>query len=339
MVPFTLHQLQTLKAIAEEKNYTKAGGILYRSQPAVSKQMKRLEANLQVALFYRNKNEISLTENGKLFLLYAERILALCEESCRAVADLNEGNRGSLTVGFSPNMADYFLPKLLAHIQKSQFRTSHSQFQIKPITRSGIKILGLIANNDIDIAILTDPYGQRSLTQNQYVKLNLPSIKNLTFKPYILDELALIISTAYPDNDLITRKKKFSKEDLYNLNFLKLDDYTKYNWDTTKFIDYSLRKIGIDPIKLKFTMQFPSIEGIKNAVCSGLGVAFISITAVEKEIQLGMVQTLKVQDLTMIREVTVVTNNRLTEKQSFQFFHKILNKLKKEEKLSRSKKN
>jgi DNA-binding transcriptional LysR family regulator len=88
MFPFTLQQLRILKAIATEKNFTRAAELLYISQPSLSKQIKTLEKNLDIILINRESNKIFLTENGKVFLQYSERILALCEESCRALIDL-----------------------------------------------------------------------------------------------------------------------------------------------------------------------------------------------------------------------------------------------------------
>ena len=75
MLPFTLQQLRILKAIATEKNFTKASELLYISQPSLSKQLKTLEKNLDLILINREKNKISLTENGKVFLQYSDRIL------------------------------------------------------------------------------------------------------------------------------------------------------------------------------------------------------------------------------------------------------------------------
>ena len=97
-LPFTLQQLRILKAIASEKSFTRAADLLFVSQPSLSKQIKALESRLNISLINRENNTISLTEAGQLFLDYAERILALCEESCRALNDLKTGDRGNLIV-------------------------------------------------------------------------------------------------------------------------------------------------------------------------------------------------------------------------------------------------
>ena len=60
MLPFSLQQLRILKAIATEKNFTKAAELLHLSQPSLSKQIKILEHNLDVSLINRKYNQISL---------------------------------------------------------------------------------------------------------------------------------------------------------------------------------------------------------------------------------------------------------------------------------------
>ena len=58
MLPFTLQQLRILKAVKKEENLKKAAKILYLSQPALSKQIKTLEKNLDILLINREKNKI-----------------------------------------------------------------------------------------------------------------------------------------------------------------------------------------------------------------------------------------------------------------------------------------
>ena len=113
MIPFTLQQLRLFKVVAIEQNFTVAAKTLYLSQPTLSKQIKKLEINLGILLFKRQNNRIYLTENGKLFLRYTDRILALCEESCRLTITDNYKERSCLKIGASLNIATYLLPKLL----------------------------------------------------------------------------------------------------------------------------------------------------------------------------------------------------------------------------------
>ena len=77
ILPFTLQQLRILKAVASEKSFTRAAEILYVSQPSLSKQIKILENRLGIILLNRENSTISLTEGGRVFLQYSERILEL----------------------------------------------------------------------------------------------------------------------------------------------------------------------------------------------------------------------------------------------------------------------
>ena len=88
-LPFTLDQLKILHAISNEGSFKKAADKLYISQPAVSLQVQNLERQLDTPLFYRDKRKARLTETGQLLIKYCDRILSLCEETCRALDELH----------------------------------------------------------------------------------------------------------------------------------------------------------------------------------------------------------------------------------------------------------
>jgi DNA-binding transcriptional LysR family regulator len=198
MLPFTLQQLRILKAIALEKNLTKAAKILYLSQPSISKQIKILEKNLDISLINRENKKISLTENGEVFLEYAERILALCEESCRALIDLKNGERGNLTVGASQTIGTYLMPRILA-----LFAKTYPQMNLKIQVNSTGVIAKEIINQEIDIAVVGG-------------EIPMEFQKNLQIENFIEDEFRLIIPKSHP----FAKKKSIRKEDLYHLNFI-----------------------------------------------------------------------------------------------------------------------
>ena len=149
ILPFTLQQLRILKAVASEKSFTKAAEILYVSQPSLSKQIKILENRLGIILLNRENNTISLTEGGKIFLQYAERILALCEESCRALNDIKNGDRGNLIVGASQTIGTYLMHRVLA-----LFAQNYPQININVQVDSTRVIGKKVVNRDIDIAVV-----------------------------------------------------------------------------------------------------------------------------------------------------------------------------------------
>jgi len=302
MLPFTLQQLRILKAVAKEKNFTKASEILYLSQPSLSKQIKTLEQNLDIRLLNRENNRISLTENGKVFLQYSERILALCEESCRALIDLKNGERGILKVGASQTLGTYLMPRVLA-----LFAQNYPQIDLKVQVNSTRIIIKNIINREIDIAVVggTIPDELR---------------KNVTIENFVEDEFSLIIPKSHP----FAVKKKISKEDLYHLNFITLNS----NSTIRKFIDNILIQNQIEIKKLKIIMQLNSIEGIKTAVSLGLGAAFVSSAAIEKEIQLKTIEILKIDNIKITRKLSIISNPECYKSKAFDFFYDELIKLK-----------
>ena len=302
MLPFTLQQLRILKAVSTEKNFTKAAQVLHLSQPSLSKQIKRLEKNLDILLINREKNKISLTENGKVFLQYSERILALCEESCRALIDLKNGDRGNLTVGASQTIGTYLMPRVLA-----LFAQNYPQIDLKVQVNSTRLIANNVLKREIDIAVVGGEIPNELR-------------KNLIIKDFVEDELSLIISKSHP----FAKKKKINKENLYYLNFITLNS----NSTIRKFIDNILIQNGIETKQLKIIMQFNSIEGIKTAVSLGLGAAFVSSSAIEKEVELKTIEILKIENIRITRTLSIISNPESYKSKAFDLFYNELFTLK-----------
>jgi len=120
-LPFTLEQLRTFKAIVAEGSFRRAADSLYLSQAAVSLQVQSLERRLKVPLFDRGGGKAQLTEVGHLLLSYGEKILTLCQESCRVLEDSQNLQGGSLIVGASRTTGTYLLPRMIGAFRQ-QYR-------------------------------------------------------------------------------------------------------------------------------------------------------------------------------------------------------------------------
>ena len=302
MLPFTLQQLRILKSIITEKSFTKASKVLFLSQPYISKQIKTLEQSLGVNLLYRNSNIVFLTENGHIFLKYSERILTLCEESYRALIDLGTGNRGKLIIGASQTIGTYLVPRLLA-----LFARNYPKINVKVQVNSTRLISKLIINRQIDLAIVGGKIPQE-LKQN------------LMINHFIEDDLNLIISNLNP----FAKKKHIKKEELYYLNFITL--YS--NSTIRKFIDNILKQNKIETNQFNIILQLNSVEAMKTAVSLGLGVAFVSSSAIEKEIRLKNIKILKIKNIKMARTLLIVSNFDYHKTEAFNSFYNELMTLK-----------
>ena len=91
--------LRYFVAVAEALSFTKAADRLHLAQPSLTRQIKDLEAEIEVRLIDRSGKRISLTQEGEAFLLDARRLLAECAQSIQAVQRLSAGGSGRLPKG------------------------------------------------------------------------------------------------------------------------------------------------------------------------------------------------------------------------------------------------
>lgn len=298
-IPFTLDQLRILKAIASEGSFKKASERLYVSQPALSLQMQNLERQLNTPLFYRGRRRLQLTETGQLLLRYCGRILTLCEETCRALDDLQSLHGGTLIMGVSQTTGTYLMPRLLG-----LFRKRYPDVSVELQVHSTRRIAWSVANGQVDIAIIGGE-----------IPPELKEILQVT--AYAEDELALILPTSHPFSQL----KSIQKEDLYRLQFITLDPQSTIR----KVIDKVLNQNGIDSKRFKIEMELNSIEAIKNAVQSGLGAAFVSVSAISKELELDLLHWAPIEKITIKRTLSIIINpNRYYSKAAEQFGRDVL---------------
>jgi DNA-binding transcriptional LysR family regulator len=141
--------------------------------------------------------------------------------------------------------------------------------------------------------------------------------ETLKILPYAEDELALILPAFHPLSKIGT----IQRDDLYKLQFIALDSQSTIR----KVIDQVLTRCGIDTRRLKVEMELNSIEAIKNAVQSGLGAAFVSISAIEKELQMGVLHRAVIEDVVIKRGLSVIVNpHRYRSKAAEAFSREIL---------------
>ncbi len=109
-----LRHLRYFLALAEARSFTHAAGRLNLTQPTLSHQIKRLEAAIGAILFERRSKDVELTQAGRLFLPYCERILKEVELGALALSELEGLMRGTLRMGVSHSFSSSMLPSTLA---------------------------------------------------------------------------------------------------------------------------------------------------------------------------------------------------------------------------------
>jgi DNA-binding transcriptional LysR family regulator len=143
-----LDQLRTFVAIAETGSFTRAGDVVFKTQSAVSMQMRRLEERIGKPIFARDGRASRLTEEGERLLAYARRIVRLADETVAAFDDTELS--GSIRLGTPDDYADRFLPEVLA-----RFSRSNPRVEVTVTCEPSNELFRQAAIGEVDLAIVT----------------------------------------------------------------------------------------------------------------------------------------------------------------------------------------
>ena len=142
-------QLRAFIAIAETGSFTRAAEVVFKTQSAVSMQMKRLEERIGRPIFARDGRASRLTEDGERLLDYARRIVKLNVEALAAFDD--KELRGRVRLGVPDDYADRYLPEIMA-----RFSRAYPGVELTVICEPSVDLLQRIDANGIDLAIVTN---------------------------------------------------------------------------------------------------------------------------------------------------------------------------------------
>src|SRR3954468_19984756 len=151
-------QLITFLEVARLGSFSRAGEKVFRSQSAVSAQIRQLEQEYGDRLFDRSGKQVRLTPAGRVLSGYAERMLKTREESQLAVADQGANVRGTLVIGANEATCLYVLPQVFAN-----YCRLYSEVQISIYRNFSYKIIEKLENGAIDVGIVTLPVKSPSL--------------------------------------------------------------------------------------------------------------------------------------------------------------------------------
>lgn len=147
-ITMELKDMRAFYAIVEEGNISHAAQRLDIAQPALSRQMKRLETSLGVQLFERGSRRIRLTDAGRVLYSRVEHILGMVDGTVREITEIGSGIAGSIQLGTITTSGALLLPELI-----SEFHRRYPQVTYQIWEAEGARILELLDNRVIEIAI------------------------------------------------------------------------------------------------------------------------------------------------------------------------------------------
>ncbi|HTS10756.1 MAG TPA: LysR family transcriptional regulator [Candidatus Limnocylindrales bacterium] len=265
--------LITFLEIAKQGSFSRAGQKLFRSQPAVSAQIRQLEQEYGQKLFDRVGKSVQLTSAGEALLEYAERLLALRNESLRAVADQASTPRGTLAIGANEATCLYVLPDIFA-----EFSRRFPQVQISIYRNFSHKVIEKIEDGTVDVGIVTLPIKSPSLRVHSIFRDRIMLMTSINSP---LARMKSVTTSQIAEQPLLFPKTGFMRQVL-----------------DKQFRPYRSR--------LHITMELPSVGMIKRFVAAGLGVSLISESFVRDEVAAGLAKLIPVSDMDVWRELGLV---------------------------------
>ena len=285
--------LQIFTAVYRTRSFTKAAEELYTSQPTISEHMKNLEDRLGCRLFDRLGRSISPTPEADLLYPRAQEILDEMHKLETSLASSAKTVHGELIIGASTIPGEYLLPQWAA-----EFNNRYPELSFEIIIKDSGRIIDDLSTNKIYLGV---------------VGAKLPT-ENLEFTPFEGDELVLAAS-----QDLAI-PPTIDPPELINYDFLIREQGS----GTGRTVEQFLNQKDIDQNSLKIRATLGSSTAVKEAIKSGLGIGFISRTAIRDELAQGAVKVIEVDGLSMKRSFYVVTPKKRTLPYRYQLFKSFL---------------
>lgn len=269
----TLRQLKVFEAVARHLSFSRAAEELHLTQPAVSMQVRSLEEEAGLPLTEQVGKKIFLTTAGEEVARHARLIAQALQAAGESLAAIKGVRGGRLVIGVV-STAKYFAPRLLA-----SFRRLHPEVELILKVHNRETIVGLLADNQIDLAIMGTP--PRELE---------------TVSEVFADHPLVII--AAPDHGLAGRQSIPATE-------LEAETFLVREPGSGTRIAME-RYLVAQGVALRHSFEMSSNETIKQAVMAGMGIAFISRNTISLEEEVGRLICLDVAGTPVMRQWHVV---------------------------------
>ena len=247
-----LRHLRYFVAVAEELNFTKAAEKLRLAQPSLTRQIHNLEAELGVRLLNRSKSRVSLTDEGRSFLVDAQRLVAQSLESVQAVQRLSRGETGQLNLGYLSKFNFDLLPGTLAEFSRARPEIAVNLFDMSPAEQ-----LRALDSRRIDLGFV----GVRPPTNHKNVAM-------LAWERIGQHELVVVL----PDKHALAKKGRIKMEDLKPLFFVTMSETTHPG--SHAWLNGVCHQAGFPP---RILQDVELESDLLSFVANGLGVALARV--------------------------------------------------------------
>ena len=253
----TLTELKYIVAVAREKHFGKGADACHVSQPTLSVAIKKLEGELQVKLFERNANEITVTPLGQEIIRQAQSVLEQAEQIKDIAKRGKDPLAGSLRLGVIHTIGPYLLPDLVR-----QTIAKLPQMPLMLQENFTVKLLEELRNGEIDCAILAEPFPDTNL-----------AVAPLYDEPFM---------AAVPSSHALAGLKSVTAEEIKKETMLLLGNGHCFR-DHVLQVCPEFARFSSSTGGIQRSFEGSSLETIKHMVAAGMGITLVPRLSVPKE--------------------------------------------------------
>jgi DNA-binding transcriptional LysR family regulator len=268
-----LDQLHTFLEIVRLKSFSKAAQSCFRTQPAVSAQVRQLEQEMNAPLFERLGTKIALTPAGHIFAEYSEQILELRRRAQDSINELERVPRGELVIAANEATCIYVLPRVF-----SEYKKRFPNVQILVDRAYTSRVTEAVVDNQADFGITQLPVTEKRL---QVAKIHSDEIKAL-----------------FPPDHPLARKETIVPQDLAGVPLiLPKAGHTR-----------SRLNAWLEPVEdqVVISMDLDSTEMIKRFAMAELGVGFVAGSHCREEVASGRLVARPLGPEPMVRQIGLI---------------------------------
>ena len=275
-----LDQLVSFRTVARMGSFRRAAEALNLSQPAVSKQIQALEAELGERLLERGRS-VRLTLAGEVLLKYADRVSDMVQVAREAIADLRELGYGRLSLGASPSIAIHLLPQLL-----EAYRARYPRVTLTVGAGVPHEIMRRVVARDVDLGL---------------VILAAPGPDPPAELTCVLLGVSEIIFVA-PASESLVKRRRLTIDELGDLPWILNPDGCQYR----SFLERRFAERGLT---MNVAVEVTGLEVHKRLVQLGLGVTLLPEPLVARDVQAGTLKAFSVEG-TKLRSLSCLLYRR-----------------------------
>ena len=269
-----LARLRVFLTVAKERSFSRAAEKLYRTQPAVSIAIRKLEESVGQPLLVRGARELKLTDAGELLRDYAERLLNLSDEIRKGMEDLTSLGRGELTLGVNESSIHALLPVL------ARYRKLYPGVRL---------VVRRTFSRDIPQEVLN-------------YRLDLGAVSYLPRDPKLaaVEIFRDILTFVVPPKHRLAGRRSVSIKELGEENFIAHIVESPFRARVIQLFQKHRTPLHMD-------VEMPTIESIKRFVQMGMGVAIVPRMCVEWEVKRKHLVEVRIRELNMPRSLYMIS--------------------------------